>query len=432
MALGAGAKLGAGAAAAAAVVAVAVAVWGPPGQTPAPKEEAAEPAAATATTTTAATETDAPAATETPAALPPEAPRFDVVRVDGSGLATIAGSAPPGAALSIRIDGTEAQKVTADGSGQFATLLSLPPSEVPRLLSLVAILADGTEVPGTETVALAPVAAPVAVAAAEPAADPAAEPVAEPAAPAATTAETAAEPVAEPAAEPETLADAPPVVETTAPAALLVSPEGVKVLQEAPASDPAAPTAAVRIDSIAYAPDGTVLLGGRGQSGALLRLYLDDQPVAEVAVPDDGRWNTQLATVEPGLHRLRADQLAPDGKVTARFETPFKREAPEALAALVATPAPEPDPAPAPEAASEPVAPAAAPAPEPAPEPDPAPVAAPAPVTVTVQPGFTLWGIAESSFGDGVLYVQVFEANKDKIKDPDLIYPGQIFTVPTP
>ena len=53
-------------------------------------------------------------------------------------------------------------------------------------------------------------------------------------------------------------------------------------------------------------------------------------------------------------------------------------------------------------------------------------------VTVTVQPGFTLWGIAQENFGDGVLYVQLFEANRDKIRDPDLIYPGQVFTIPRP
>ena len=40
--------------------------------------------------------------------------------------------------------------------------------------------------------------------------------------------------------------------------------------------------------------------------------------------------------------------------------------------------------------------------------PQASPDAKPAPVTVTVQPGFTLWGIARENFGDGVLYVQVF------------------------
>ncbi|HSF63961.1 MAG TPA: LysM peptidoglycan-binding domain-containing protein, partial [Paracoccaceae bacterium] len=49
---------------------------------------------------------------------------------------------------------------------------------------------------------------------------------------------------------------------------------------------------------------------------------------------------------------------------------------------------------------------------------------------VTVQPGFTLWGIAQDRFGSGFLYVQVFEANRDQIRDPDLIYPGQVFTLP--
>ena len=153
--------------------------------------------------------------------------------------------------------------------------------------------------------------------------------------------------------------------------------------------------------------------------------------------------------------RYSAD-IGADGKVTSRFETPFKRETLQALAAATA-PAAEPaadatvpatdagepaavaEPATAevvaPTASAE-VAPAAtAPAPaEPAPVEPVAPVAEPvavaAPVTVTVQPGYTLWGIAQQNFGEGVLYVQVFEANKDKIKDPDLIYPGQVFEVP--
>ncbi|NBO21267.1 MAG: LysM peptidoglycan-binding domain-containing protein, partial [Rhodobacteraceae bacterium] len=53
-----------------------------------------------------------------------------------------------------------------------------------------------------------------------------------------------------------------------------------------------------------------------------------------------------------------------------------------------------------------------------------------APVTITVQPGYSLWKIARENLGEGVLYVQVFEANKDQIKNPDLIYPGQVFTLP--
>jgi nucleoid-associated protein YgaU len=84
------------------------------------------------------------------------------------------------------------------------------------------------------------------------------------------------------------------------------------------------------------------------------------------------------------------------------------------------------------EAAAPEVAPASEPATNEPATADPAAAAAAAPITITVQPGFTLWAIARETYGDGVLYVQVFEANRDKIKDPDLIYPGQVFTVPQP
>ncbi len=49
---------------------------------------------------------------------------------------------------------------------------------------------------------------------------------------------------------------------------------------------------------------------------------------------------------------------------------------------------------------------------------------------MTVQPGNTLWAIARESYGEGPLFVRVFEANRDRIRDPDLIYPGQIFEIP--
>ena len=51
---------------------------------------------------------------------------------------------------------------------------------------------------------------------------------------------------------------------------------------------------------------------------------------------------------------------------------------------------------------------------------------------VTVQPGNTLWGISRRSYGEGTLYVRVFEANRQRIRDPDLIYPKQVFKIPRP
>ena len=84
---------------------------------------------------------------------------------------------------------------------------------------------------------------------------------------------------------------------------------------------------------------------------------------------------------------------------------------------------------PAAPAAAEPAAtePAAA---EPVAEPVPTAAVAPAPLTITVQPGYTLWGIAKANMGQGIMYVQVYKANRDKIRDPDLIYPGQVFMMP--
>ncbi|PXX68490.1 LysM domain-containing protein [Nocardia tenerifensis] len=76
-----------------------------------------------------------------------------------------------------------------------------------------------------------------------------------------------------------------------------------------------------------------------------------------------------------------------------------------------------------------------APEPEPAPEPvAEAPAAeeaqppAPEVRTYTVEPGDTLWAIAERFYGDGNRYQEI--ANASGIDNPDLINPGQVLTIP--
>lgn len=55
---------------------------------------------------------------------------------------------------------------------------------------------------------------------------------------------------------------------------------------------------------------------------------------------------------------------------------------------------------------------------------------APTTTTYTVKKGDCLWKIAKKYYGSGSQYTKIYEANKDKIKNPNLIYPGQVLTIP--
>jgi len=58
--------------------------------------------------------------------------------------------------------------------------------------------------------------------------------------------------------------------------------------------------------------------------------------------------------------------------------------------------------------------------------------AAAAPPTVVVERGDTLAKIAERTLGDAALWPVLYRANRDRIKDPARVYPGQELTVPSP
>ncbi|HYF08721.1 MAG TPA: LysM peptidoglycan-binding domain-containing protein, partial [Acetobacteraceae bacterium] len=51
---------------------------------------------------------------------------------------------------------------------------------------------------------------------------------------------------------------------------------------------------------------------------------------------------------------------------------------------------------------------------------------------VVVQPGANLWRIARQTYGQGTRFTVIYAANRDQIRDPDRIYPGQVFAVPEP
>ena len=189
----------------------------------------------------------------------------------------------------------------------------------------------------------------------------------------------------------------PVAVPVPAPAILIVTAEGVEVVQ--PALSDVAPDvfANVALDSITYDPSGEVLIAGRAAGTGFVKVYLDNQPVTTSRIVAGGTWRTDLPDVDTGIYTLRIDEVDTAGEVVSRIETPFKREEPEVVAQALAIDVAKPE----------------------------FQVA-----MTTVQPGTTLWAIARDRFGSGVMYVEVFEANRDRIRDPDLIYPGQVFRIP--
>lgn len=50
--------------------------------------------------------------------------------------------------------------------------------------------------------------------------------------------------------------------------------------------------------------------------------------------------------------------------------------------------------------------------------------------TYTVKGGDSLWKISEQMYGNGNEWRRIYEANKDRIKDPDVIQPGWVLNIP--
>ena len=100
-----------------------------------------------------------------------------------------------------------------------------------------------------------------------------------------------------------------------------------------------------------------------------------------------GQWHVSpKKTLSPGVYSLRADRIGDKGKVITRVETRFARLAPLKKG---------PDKG-----------------------------------VVLVKRGNSLWRIAREVYGAGIQYTVIYEANRKQIRNPDLIYPGQIFFVP--
>ncbi|MBL8832713.1 MAG: LysM peptidoglycan-binding domain-containing protein [Rhodospirillales bacterium] len=278
-----------------------------------------------------------PPASPSTATVQPVRPSFDVVRVSPSGDAVIAGRAAPNATVTILDGDREIGQVTADGRGEWVFVTVEPLAPGPHDLRLRAPGPDGSVLTSDQSVAmvvpprgtLAPGGGPLA------------------------------------ALLPTEPGRAPNVIQVP----------GTPV-----------PGQRVAIDALDYGEKGEVVVAGRADPGATVRLYVDNKPVANAVAGPDGRWEMRVGELAPGGYTLRADAVGPDGRVVARAETRFQRDT----------------------------------------------MTAPLPgqQIVVVQPGNSLWRIARRVYGEGLRFTTIYEANRTQIGDPDLIYPGQVFALP--
>jgi len=374
-------------------------------------------------------------------ALKPEpadtTPRFDVARIEPNGEAVIAGRAMPGASVELLQDGKVHDRIVADSSGAFVFVPKPLPSGSYNL-TLRTIDPDGKTTVSKGTVAV-------------------------------------------------TLGSK----KEEKPAAALAASKAFSVELLKPAADS---QSRIQIDAVEAEDGGKLRVAGRSVPGAIVRLYLNDAYIAAgTASPDGSVEFSILRGVKPGEYRVRLEQLNAEGNVLSRAETVFAASAtlaearPSVSQEAMATPrrlgssslssGPTESPSQSAGAAgkissSSMTAPRvgeagqeiAAPrrentsaltgrtspqlsamsdvASEPRSIQETKPLIAtgstdqrgavvvPNINTKVVVRGDNLWRISQATYGHGRRYTVIYGANRSLIRNPNLIYPDQIFVLP--
>lgn len=365
-------------------------------------------------------------------------PTFDVVRVETSGETVIAGQAEPEAKVEVLDGPTAVATAEANARGEWALALDepLPPGAHDLAIRTtskdlgVTVLSDervavsvpeeSTEdvlvvlnAPGTPSTVLQMPDEPPALGVA-PAPEVAAVPGTEPGGMVETEV-AVAEPTPEPSAASEPgAAVAPsmaPEVAVVAPAEPSSTPPASadsEVAMPAEVAEPPTPSMtepAVTVAAVEADTSGGLYIAGTAETGAPVRIYLDNEPMGEATPSPTGTWLLEARRELPaGTYQVRADQLdEATGEVVARAEVSFEREVEVATLQPTAT-----------TGAAEGTRLSGAAELE----------------TVIIKRGDNLWTIARRLYGHGIRYSTIYQANKDQIRNPHWIYPGQVFVIP--
>lgn len=336
-------------------------------------DEASSQAGQSASTAGGATPAQQPAGEAAEAR--PVPPSFDVVRVNPSGDAVIAGRAEPDSKVTILDKGKIIGSVQADNRGEWVFLpdSALDPGE--HSFTLESKAEDAPETQGVKRESETSVVVLV----------------------------------------PQVAKDIAGRASTQPTGALAIEvpksgdgPTRVMNVPNQPAEASAGAPKVPEISAIDYDSGGRAILSGRAPGGARLFVYLDNESLGETVADQDGFWSfTPTAPVAPGLHVIRVDQVDQTGKVLARAQTPFE-QAEVPLAAEAGSGAQQTASAAGTESGN----------------------GGTTSGRIVVQPGNSLWKIARENYGRGIRYTVIYEANKDQIANPDLIFPGQVFAVP--
>ena len=309
--------------------------------------------------------------------LPPQSndgvPTFDVARIEPSGEAVIAGRAAPGATVELLRNGEPHDRAVADQSGQFVMVVPKLPSGTYDL-TLRTRQPDGKQVTSKQSVAV----------------------------------------VLEPQA-------------TERPVVALMTPDKPTVVLSQPGSAKPGTASAVIVEAVEVDAGGKFHVSGQARPNATVRLYLNEALVTSVTSGADGRFAVTINEgVRPGSYRVRLDEMeANSGKVTARaevrFNAPDKAITGSVADAAAASKRAESNGAPQLAAAGNAAVSGGS----------SSAVVVPKIATTTVSKGDSLWRLSQLNLGAGTRYAVIYKANKEQIRNPNLIYPGQVLVVPS-